>query len=154
MAYDIGDTVILAGEIATNHTRGSITEGSPLLTCQSVVGYANTDTIVVRGAGVEGSDLITTVSSISGNVITLALAASETVVRAEVAELVNGTAAFAVEKPDGTASAVSASNIGVGRYEGTYDPTVAGDHWYGLTVTGAAKAYGEETFFVNEKRVA
>lgn len=67
-----------------NETTGSISSGSPTLTVASATGYANGDPVTVKGAGAGGIDLHSTVSSIAGNVITLAGNASTTVASAPV----------------------------------------------------------------------
>ncbi len=58
-----------------------------------------------------------------------------------------------VRKPDGTTVVVANANVGTGAYEGTYDPTVAGEYVYRFEGTGAVKAAGENTFKVRDQQV-
>jgi hypothetical protein len=153
-AYDIGDSITLVGVFATRPTLGSIDAGSNQLTVHDATGYVTGDTVVVRGAGVGGEDLVAAVNTIAGNTFTLAKQAASTVVAAQVGKATNPTTVTCkVRKPDGTVATPAASNVSVGRYEATFDPDAAGVHRYRFEGTGAAKAAGERDFRVLEKRV-
>jgi hypothetical protein len=152
--YQIGDQVSLKGIALTSLTRGTVEKDSTLLTVEDASGYANTNPILVRGAGPLGSDLVTTVASVSGSVITLAAAASLLVQRAVVGKPTNATAVCKVRKPDHSVLTPSLSNPSTGVYVATVDPDIAGDWLYRFDFTGAAKAAGEQRFVVAERRVS
>jgi hypothetical protein len=152
--YDIGDTVVLQGVYLTKPTTGSVNAGSTALTVKDATGYTNGDPIFIEGAAAEDGDLYTTVSSISGNTITLAAAAATQVISARVGKLTApGAATCKVRLPDGTSSSPATSLISTGRYQASYDPTLAGQHWYRFDGTTTAKGSGERSFLVAEKRV-
>lgn len=69
-------------------TTGSITSGQATLTVASTATWAANQGIRVAGAGAAGADLVTTVSSIAGSVLTLAANASTTVTSAKVSRIV------------------------------------------------------------------
>ncbi len=152
--YDIGDSIELFGYFTQNNTIGAVDAGSTALTVQDATGYAGSDAIIVYGAGDVGGDLITAVSSVSGNTITLAATAKTSVIRAQVGELVAGTVTCTVRKPDGTSSTPSVSNLGTGRYKATFDAETAGQHFYRFASTGSVKAGEEREFVVRERRVS
>lgn len=154
--YDIGDSIELAADFTAKNTVGKVDAGSTALTVRDATGYAANDPIVVRGAGDVGGDLYTTVSgSPAGNVITLAAAAKTSVVRAPVGKLVApGAVTFKVRLPDGTSvGPTAATTVSAGRYTGTFDPTIAGQHFYNFAGTSPAKATDEREFIVRERRV-
>jgi hypothetical protein len=66
-----------SGSITT--TTGSITSGTPTLTVASATTFSKGQGIFVAGAGGSGTALVTTISSISGNTLTLATNATATV---------------------------------------------------------------------------
>ena len=68
----------------TIQTTGAMAAASPLLTVASAAGFALGDFVVVRGAGIGGADLLTTVSAIGGSTLTLANASSSAVSGATV----------------------------------------------------------------------
>lgn len=76
----MGDNVFYAA----GHTTGSITSGQNTLTVASLTGFAWDRTVIVRGAGVGGKNLIANIESISGMVVTLSVAASTTVSTVDV----------------------------------------------------------------------
>lgn len=69
---------------ASAQTTGSATASSATLTLSSATGFAIGSKVNVRGAGVAGADLITTISNLVSNTATLAVAASTTVASAVV----------------------------------------------------------------------
>lgn len=69
-------------------TTGSITSGQATLTVASTLTWAANQGIRVAGAGTAGADLVTTVSSIAGSVLTLAANASTTVSNAKVSRII------------------------------------------------------------------
>ena len=71
-------------------TMGSTTAGSTAVTVASASGFTAGVRVMVVGAGAGGTNLMTMISSISGNSVTLLTAASTTVSSAEVR--INGTA--------------------------------------------------------------
>lgn len=71
------------------YTTGSITSGSSSLTVTSATGMSTGDTVVIVGAGAGGSDLVSTLSAISGTTVTLSGPAGTTVSLAAVKKRVN-----------------------------------------------------------------
>jgi len=151
--YDVGDQVPLRAIVVALETRGSIASGSNLLTVADATGYATSDPIAVRRAGPLGSDLLTTISSISGSVLTLAATASTTVNRQPVGKRLAATVTASVEKPDGTNATPTLTPSSTGVYEGSYAPDAKGDYYVRVAATGAAVAADELLFVVRERRV-
>lgn len=75
-------------------TTGSITSGQATLTVASTSTWAANQGIRVTGAGSAGSDLVTTVSSIAGSVLTLAANAGTTVSNAKVSRIIKMSCYF------------------------------------------------------------
>lgn len=99
--YVEGNQVVTRAKCMTPHTIGSIDQGSTSLTIRDTTGFANGNAVLVAGAGAEGGDLVTTISSIAGNVVTLAAAAATTVRRVVVGKLTNpGTVTFTARHAD------------------------------------------------------
>lgn len=73
-----------SGAYVATYTTGSITAGSTSLNVVSIGSMAATQNILVAGAGPNGTDLLTTIASVSGLVVTLATAAGTTVANAYV----------------------------------------------------------------------
>lgn len=154
-SYDIGDTVELIAWALAKPTVGSIDAGKTALTVRDASGYAASDPILVRAAGPAGADLVTTVNSVAGNVLTLAAAAAATVLEQRVGKPTAATATVSVRKPDGSSvtPAPTASSPQTGKYVATVDPDQAGDWWYRVAFTGAIKAAAEGLFLVLPRRV-
>ena len=86
--------------------------------------------------------------------LTLAANAQTTVNSVQVGKLSTPTSPTCkVRKPDGTTATVTLSLVATGRYQGTFDPTLAGDHTYRGEGTGAAKGAAEKRFVVRAKVV-
>jgi hypothetical protein len=58
-----------------------------------------------------------------------------------------------VVDPAGTETVVTLTKQSTGVFTGTFTPTVAGEHWFRGSGTGAAKAAGESVFSVRKRRV-
>lgn len=102
-SYVEGSQIVTRAICLTPHTVGSIDEGSSALAVRDTGGFAGTDPVLVEDAGYEGGHLSTTISSISGNVFTLAAPARATVRRVVVGKLVDpGSVTFTVRNGDGT----------------------------------------------------
>jgi hypothetical protein len=69
-------------------TTGSITAGSPTLTVASATNLATSQQVTIAAAGLNGADLTTTITGISGTTVTLAANASTTVSGAEVTNMI------------------------------------------------------------------
>jgi hypothetical protein len=150
--YDLGASVRLRLVFTADETVGAIEADTSLLTVLDASGYAEGDDVLVENIGPLGGDLATTISDVTGNVLTLAATASRRAARAPVGRLVDpDTVALSVEQPDGTPVDVTPENPSAGVYEGTFTPTQAGDHYY--RGAGDDDAAGEELFVVRPRRV-
>ena len=113
-SYVEGTQVVTRAICVTPHTVGSIDEGSVQLTVRDTTGLAAPDPIVVRDAGHEGGHLFTTISSVAGNVLTLAAPARATVRRATVGKLANpGTVVFTVRNGDAAPTTLTHPNAAI-----------------------------------------
>ena len=72
--------------LSTTSTTGTVSASSKAVTVASTAGFVVGDEIIVVGAGASGTNLVSTISDISGNVITVADAASTAVTAAKVAK--------------------------------------------------------------------
>jgi hypothetical protein len=114
----VPDSFVLSSTGLTNRTdiagchvqtTGSIAAGGTLLTVASATGFAAGNSVVVRDAG-SGTDLVAAISSIAGNVLTLATPASSAVAGAQVYKL----APTYQGEPFGLAYTISAHNASAG----------------------------------------
>jgi hypothetical protein len=151
---DLNDSRTLRVVFTTNETTGSITAGETALTVASVTGYANGDTVVVTGAGPGGTNLVTTISSISGRVLTLASAATITVKNAAVGEATDPTTVtLRLRNPAGTVTTYTyalaeITKDGVGQYSKAVTFDSAGYWNYRYEGTGTVPATEEATLLV------
>lgn len=155
--YDIGEEVTLTCTFLVLATRGSMIVGQNDLTVRDAAGYAPADPVLVAGAGTVGGDLVTTISSIAGNILSLAAPAQTSVTLALVGRLQNQTTTTCrVKKPDGLIADVTATitNTSTGKYKATFVTALEGDHfvrWLGTT--GATTGTEERQFVAREARV-
>jgi hypothetical protein len=123
-----GNSVKVVVYTLTPHTLGSIRAGQQTLIVRDADGFADSDPVLVEGAGALGGDLLTSISAVSGNTITLADAARESVSRARVGRRVDpSTAEFKLKRPDGTIDTFTHPDPAIahpvaGKYVLTYTP--------------------------------
>ncbi len=88
LRYTAGSTVSLVATAALSSvtTTGSIASASTALTVVATGGFSVNDSVLVIGAGLDGSNLQATITDITGNVITLNSTASTTVTGAVVSK--------------------------------------------------------------------
>lgn len=143
----------------TPHTLGVIAAGSPALTVADPAGLVNADPYFVAAAGPETGHLVTTIASISGNLLTLSAAAAESVKRAMCGKRVDpSTQVFRVKRPDNTIDIFTAPNAAIanpliGKWVLSYDP--ATDGWYTWRFEGTGTAFGavEGAFHVKSSQI-
>lgn len=153
--YDIDDVVVCETPCLTQLTRGSIDKGSTQLTVEDASGYAANDVVLVDRAGVLNSALEATVQAKAGNVLTLSVAAGETVTRARVGKLTNPTTStLTIEKPSGAQVTPAVTSPRTGWLRATHTIDESGDHHGRWRTTGAAAAAEEFRFAVNDRQVA
>lgn len=153
-SYTLGEPIDLYGYFATAVTIGQINADSAILNCQDASGYTTGDPLIIFGAGVAGGDLLASVSTIVGNVVTLSQPAGTGVIRAKVGKLVvPTTVTVIVLQPDGTEITLTPIPITTGRYKATFTSTQAGTHRTRYEGAGAYVAQAESMFYVNERRV-
>lgn len=118
-----GNQIVTRAYCLSPHTVGSVAKDSTKLTVRDTTGLSSGNPVLVEDAGHEGGHLLTTISSISGNVVTLAAAAAETVRRVRVGKLTDpGSVTFTARNADGTPTAYtsgsgSVTNPAVGIWE-------------------------------------
>lgn len=159
--YAEGNQVKIRAWIVTPHTIGTCEAGSAVVRVADTTGLANGNAVVLAGAGPEGLNLVTTIASISGLDVTLALPATTRVRWAVFGKLADPTSiTFTVEQPDGTLVTKTHPDAAItkvqdGIYVLTYDPPVSGDGTYTVRVatTGAAKGAAELTFRIASSRI-
>lgn len=159
--YDKGDVAILRACFLTKLTTGTIEKGETALLVESAVGYAQGDSILVAGAGHDGTYLVTTIAAIAGTTLTLAKAASSGVVNARVGRLTDpATVTFKVRPPRGAAvrtytfagATVTKESVGIYVVNETLD--VDGRWKWRPEGTGAAAAAGYGSFVVRPDEVS
>jgi len=159
--YVEGNQIKIKAWFLTPHTIGTCWAGSAEVSVADTSGLAAADAVVLAGAGPEGLHLVTTISSIAGQVVTLALPATTAVKWAVFGKLVDpSSVTFKVEEPDGdlvtkTDPDAAIAHPQAGIFVLTYDPPVSGDGTYGYRVegTGTAKGAAEDTFRVASSRI-
>lgn len=159
--YVEGSQLKIKAWFLTPHTVGTCQAGSAQVTVADTSGLAAPDPVVLEGAGPNGLHLVTTITSITGQVVTIALAASTSVKWAAFGKLADPTGpTFKVEEPSGTLvtktypdAAIVKPQVGV--FVLTYDPPVSGDGTYAYRVegTGAAKGAAEGAFRIASSRI-
>jgi hypothetical protein len=151
--YDVGDQITLQAIFLANPTLGTIAAQQTTLTLADPTGYANSDPILVAGAGPLGADLVTTIASITGSSAVLAKAASTDVERADVGKPTNATVACTVHQPDATTTTPGASQVSTGQYQASFTAAQSGEHYYRFVASGAAAGAEEGHFVVRPSRV-
>lgn len=91
---------------------GNMTSGSSVINVLSSTGLTSGDTVVVYGAGPGGSNLYTTVSSISSNAVTLAATSSVAVTNATIAETLSTSISVQATYYDQLISSTAADSSG------------------------------------------
>jgi len=140
----------------TPHTLGSIRVGETVVRVRDETGFVTSDPVLVEGADWLGGDLETTIASLSGNAVTVAEAAGETMSHKVFGKRVNpSTAQFKVKRPNATIDTythptAAISNPVAGKFVLTYAPP-AGAQRHGLYLvrfisTGTAESASEISF--------
>jgi hypothetical protein len=152
VAYEVGDIVQINVVFTINNTRGTIRKATYQLEVEDPGGYTNGDTIMVAGAGIGGRDLITTISSVVANTITLSDLAGTTVTNTDVGKAADpATVTITITAPDGAQTSYSGGSgvvlDGPGQYHANYTAAAPGVHYWEAhgtaTATGTMRGYFE-----------
>jgi hypothetical protein len=154
VAYEVGDIVQINVVFTINNTRGTIRKATYQLEVEDPGGYTNGDTIMVAGAGIGGRDLITTISSVVANTITLSDLAGTTVTNTDVGKAADpATVTITITAPDGAQTSYSGGSgvvlDGPGQYHANYTAAAPGVHYWEAhgtaTATGTIAATSRST---------
>jgi hypothetical protein len=160
--YTEGNRIRLISFFLTPHTKGSAVAGSLDVTVVDPTGLAGADPVFLEGAGPEGGDLLTTIASIAGNVVTLTTAVSESVDLVRFGKRVApSTITFKVKQPPragGTLETFLAphaqiTNPALGKYVLEYDPPSHGTYRWRADGTGTAAGAEEDSFVVERSEI-
>lgn len=160
--YSEGQQVRLIAYFLRPHTEGSILAGEVALTVVDPTGLLSSDPVFLEGAGPVGSDLVTTIASIAGNVVTLATAAGTSVELARFGKRVNPTTLeFKVKRPPRaggstdtyTQASPEVTNPLVGRWELLYSPASHGTYKWAGKGTGTAAGRDVDSFTVERDEI-
>lgn len=150
--YDLGDEIVLTAVFTTRATAGSIDVGASAMSVASAAGYNENDPLVVAGAGPEGSNLFTTVASISGTTLELDDPAATRVIGTFVGKLADPSEVVCYVEVDGESTEADVTSSSTGTYTASFSPDTHGEHAYRFQGTGTLNGAEEGSFFVREQR--
>lgn len=138
---EVGDLARIDAGVATDPTKGTIQAGTDQLEVADAADYANGETLKIDGAGPNGTDLFSTISSVTGRTVTLSDLAKSSVTNTDVGRAEDATGiTCTVTTPSGAQTAPGVAHDGVGRYHANYTTTEPGIHSYEFVAVGAASA--------------
>lgn len=160
--YTEGNRIKLTAWFLAPHTRGSVVAGSTAVTVVDPTGFAAGDPVFLEGAGPEGGDLVTTIATVAGNVVTLVDAASNSVDLSRFGKRITPTAiTFRVKQPPRAGGSIEVfvvpdaqiTNPVTGKYVLEYTPPSHGTYRWRSEGTGTAVGAEEDSFVVERSEI-